>query len=438
MNVSIYPDPQRPISIPAVGCGGVVANRTLRVYCNDPWIRPPQPCPLWDAGAQAQLLGANGTCDWNVTAAAFQGDGCSVTCYWNATAQAFAGAGCVIAPSTSCGCRHLTEFASSSAPTISTCSASDMLSLSPGDIVTKLRVFLIMICGLFGGMHLGAFFAWLLDRQDHHNTISHLQAPEGDPKYCGFRKCGPEGAWTWHLLQTGVDGAGDIYAVQGTLVQAAAVIGLPAARLRMAIPDEARKDPGPTRFSLSLHSLLRLRRSFRGAQVLPAGAESHHIVGRNAFSASWLKDNHPAVSEKVLTLWGADPAAVQKRVGAAKERARRAAAAAAQPPQPLPPAASGGGPLRASRGVRLPAAGRARGKWRHRPRTDRRQPWARMLRRLVGAGPQSRCLRCQPPSPPRLQRPAASAACWAGLHRPSPPPASSRRLWRQPSSAARR
>ena len=247
-NISIYPDPQRPISIPAIGCGGVVANRTLRVYYNDPWIRPPQPCPLWDAGAQAQLLGVPGTCIWNVSAAAFQGDACAWTCYWNATAQAFAGAGCVIARATLCGCRHLTQFASSSAPTVSTCSASDMLSLSPGDIVTKLRVFLIMICGLFGGMHAGAFFAYLLDQRDHAKTLRHLMTPEGDPsgRHCGFRALGPEGAWAWMLTQTGVgdSDADDVYAVQGSLVQAAAVIGLPVARLRMAIPEEARIGSG--------------------------------------------------------------------------------------------------------------------------------------------------------------------------------------------------
>ena len=209
-----------------------------------PWrrpagIRPPQPCPLWDAGAQAQLLGVPGTCDWNVSAAAFQGDACAWTCYWNATAQAFAGAGCVIAPATQCGCRHLTAFASSSAPTISTCSASDMLSLSPGDIVTKLRVFLLMICGLFGGMHLGAFFAWMLDRRDLHKTLKLLMMPPG-PHYCGFKAMGSEEAWTWRLLQLGVNGADDVYQVTGSLVQAARVIGLPVARLRMAIPEEAR------------------------------------------------------------------------------------------------------------------------------------------------------------------------------------------------------
>ena len=253
---------------------------------------------MWDAGAQAQLLLQtpaqfaaagllpNATCAWNVTLAAFVGDACKVTCYWNSTvgativslpavlvrvaqtvsalqAQAFAGASCVTAPATSCGCRHLTAFASSSAPTISTCSASDMLSLSPGDIVNKLRTFLIMICGLFGGMHLGAFFAYLLDQRDHHKTLTHLMVPPGDPsgQSCGFQRLGPEGAWTWLLEQTGAgDGDGDgvasegtadhVYQVKGSFVEAAAVVGLPVARLRMGIPEEVPRsqiliqDPG--------------------------------------------------------------------------------------------------------------------------------------------------------------------------------------------------
>ena len=239
VNVSIFPDPQRPISIPAVGCGGVVANRSLRIYTNDPWIRPPQPCPLWDAAAQAALLGAP-PCVWNASAAAFQGPGCDATCYWNATAQSFGGGGCVAAPVTACGCRHLTAFATSSAPTISVCSASSMLSISPADILTKLRMFLILIAGLFGGMHLGAAAAYLVDLRDYRRSLSSLLAPESDPKYCGFAAVGPEQAWSWLLEQSGTSSSKDVYAVQGTLVQAAAVIGLPAARLRMAIPEEAR------------------------------------------------------------------------------------------------------------------------------------------------------------------------------------------------------
>ena len=43
------------------------------------------------------------------------------------------------------------DFSSSSAPKISVCSAKDLLSLSPADIVNKLRLFLYLICGLFGG-----------------------------------------------------------------------------------------------------------------------------------------------------------------------------------------------------------------------------------------------------------------------------------------------
>ena len=45
-------------------------------------------------------------------------------------------------------------------------SLSDMTALSPLDVVTKLKLLLIVIATLFGGMLMGAVVAWAGDRTD--------------------------------------------------------------------------------------------------------------------------------------------------------------------------------------------------------------------------------------------------------------------------------
>ena len=111
--------------------------------------------------------------------------------------QAFAGGGCIATDATYCACQHLTDFASGGAPKISVCSAKDLLSLSPGDIVNKLRTFLYMICGLFGSMHLGSFVGYVIDRRSKRKTMEELL----EPGVVGFLPMGSELAWTWLLEQ---------------------------------------------------------------------------------------------------------------------------------------------------------------------------------------------------------------------------------------------
>ena len=89
------------------------------------------------------------------------------------------------------------DFASGGAPRISVCSASDMLNLSPSDIVNKLRMFLYLICGLFGGMHLGSLIGHIRDHFGHRHKVRTLF----EPGMCGFSAMGPDGAWTWLLDQ---------------------------------------------------------------------------------------------------------------------------------------------------------------------------------------------------------------------------------------------
>jgi len=148
-----------------------------------------------------------------------------------------------------CGCTHLTDFSSGGAPKVATCSASDLFSLSANDIITKyacaspapltarsllralplvfstrrgtrhlsavasgaiadallrlavrlrrLRLFLYLICGLFGGMHLMALAGFLRDRRDNRRMVIRLQ----EPGEAGFMVLGPELAWCWLLEQ---------------------------------------------------------------------------------------------------------------------------------------------------------------------------------------------------------------------------------------------
>jgi hypothetical protein len=76
------------------------------------------------------------------------------------------------------------------------CRAKDLLTLTPGDIVNKLRTFLYMICGLFGGMHLGSFVGYLTDQRGNRTMELLLE-----PGEVGFLPMGPEMAWTWLLEQ---------------------------------------------------------------------------------------------------------------------------------------------------------------------------------------------------------------------------------------------
>ena len=106
-----------------------------------------------------------------------------------------------------------------------------MLEISPADIVSRLRLFLYLRCGLFGCMHLGAWMAWQRDARDARSSLRELLSAR-----CGFVRRGEESAWCWSLEQDEI--AGEVYRVQGTVVAATKVFGLPLARLRSAVPEE--------------------------------------------------------------------------------------------------------------------------------------------------------------------------------------------------------
>jgi hypothetical protein len=125
---------------------------------------------------------------------------------------------------------QLTDFSSFIFPQISVATPAEMFAISPLDIVTKLRFFLAVILILFGVMHAGAALGYVLDARGRAEQRAALTSPR-----FGFEEL-PGGVWTWALYQRPVTGA--FGAVSGPVVELAAVIGVPYARLRCAIPEE--------------------------------------------------------------------------------------------------------------------------------------------------------------------------------------------------------
>ena len=196
----IFPDPRQPLAIPAVSCPvNATKPPVLRVFYGTS-------CALWQPG---------------------NAYGCS----WNNTLQAFNGTGCVATGNvTRCMCRHLTDFAAARTPKLTTCSLSDMLSLNPADIVTKLRMLFIVVIVLFGVMNAGAVVGYVLDARERQRLVYQLQRPETE-----FAEL-PGGVWTWTLKQLPLSST--VEAPTGSAPALAFLMGIPLVRLRAALPDE--------------------------------------------------------------------------------------------------------------------------------------------------------------------------------------------------------
>jgi hypothetical protein len=268
-------------SSPRIGCGARAAGG-LRVFSG-------AACALWRPGNAAG-------------------------CHWNATWQRFDGDGCVSAPLTECACRHATDFAS--APVvISTASASDLVSFTVVDVVTKLRLLLIVIVVLFSGMHVVAGLGYIQDTRLRASLLASLRAPRAGMAAVPFEA---GAVHVWRFQQTPLR-EGEVGAVRGSLVALAAIVGLPVARLRCALPEE----------------------------LLP-GAPSAHIVGRAAglSPAAMKKPQHRAkVKAAMRAAMGsghADLELMAAPAGAADAPARapRASEPEAAPPTPVSPAAA--------------------------------------------------------------------------------------------------
>ena len=190
---------QSGIGDPVVTCG---VNQTgfMRVFVNDG-------CDLWHSGGGA------------------------VRCLWNISLQAFTGDGCVYAETTKFATVHATDFMVTSAPQIAVASPSDFASVDPA-MLKKLTGLITTLAALFGTMHVAALCLGRRDARelDFYRRTAHTAAlgcsvmPE--PEVEGVA---PLHVWRFSLLAS----AGK---VAGPAVTFAALVGVPFARLRFAIP----------------------------------------------------------------------------------------------------------------------------------------------------------------------------------------------------------
>lgn len=111
------------------------------------------------------------------------------------------------------------------------CATSPAISLSAGDLVTKLRFLFIVVIALFGFMNVGAVIAFVMDMRERRATLTKLQQPE-----MGFAEL-EGGVWTWRCTQEPLARA--VAAPAGSALQLASAFGLPFVRLRAALPESA-------------------------------------------------------------------------------------------------------------------------------------------------------------------------------------------------------
>lgn len=198
--------------------------------------------------------------------------------------QAFAGPACTPPPAQlHCQCLHLTDFSGGATPKLAAASLDQMLSFNPGaparpslppttcllsplitlvparlllsvhrskhltarfvprnqslaaeDIITKLRYLAAIVFGLFGLMLALSAFAFAHDTRSRNKLLRVLRS-----RLFQFKEDPMTGAWTW-AVQTGGELEEDemIGHHSGPLAALAMAIGVPAIRLRFALPQE--------------------------------------------------------------------------------------------------------------------------------------------------------------------------------------------------------
>ena len=108
--------------------------------------------------------------------------------------QGFLGPNCAQPGAVQCACLHLTDFAGGVKPHLSVASLSQMTSLDPADIFTKLRVLAAIVFSMFGAMHALGGVVHALDARSRAVLLARLKS-----KGVGFRQHAGTGAWTWHI-----------------------------------------------------------------------------------------------------------------------------------------------------------------------------------------------------------------------------------------------
>ena len=185
---------------------------------------------------------------WRPPAA--DGSNSSTGCHWNTTVQNFVGPGCsaglsvgnstAAAPvTTQCACRHATEFASAPKLVISTATPKDLVDFTPDDIIKRLKpLFIIVICA-FGGMHLLIIVGFWRDLGITKRTLAAIHEIEFVPPIANVEEETSSGEikpFLWLIAQRGL--SEPVGVVRGSMVHFANIVGIPPARLRMAVPEE--------------------------------------------------------------------------------------------------------------------------------------------------------------------------------------------------------
>ena len=277
-NCTVQLDVRSPLLYPGIACNvSLTPPPVLRIFTGSN-------CPLWRPG--------------NVH-----------RCNWDATVQAFVGDGCVAAAATRCACRHLTDFVPARVPQINTCSATELLALTPSDIVDELRLLFYVVIFCFAGMNAGAVVGFALDMLQRRATLARFLTDEA-----GF-VAHPDGAWTWVFRQQPCTLA--VEAPAGSAVRIAWLVGIPFIRLRAALPEELLS--GTVAQALG-------RKAGLSVAGLRADKQAHDIVLHRL--------------RKSMRLWGhvrdRIPALLTEKLAAEEERAAGLGAASSEV-MPLPP-----------------------------------------------------------------------------------------------------
>ena len=216
-------------------CSVVGSSGIAYLNPDDPFNYPAVLCPNGNSTGGAVGLGALHTSEGPPALLVFSGASCevwktnnSLQCNWDALSQSFTGSGCVGASQMQCMCTHLTAFSSYAPPTIHVASRSQMLHISPADVLSKARLFVIMVSILFVALHFSALFSALVDRRWRSGLRAELFSD-------AFGFAGNQEIWCWRLSLSTDPDSGISF---GPSLRFAAVVGLPLVRLQLAIPED--------------------------------------------------------------------------------------------------------------------------------------------------------------------------------------------------------
>ncbi len=198
------------------------------------------------------------------------------------------------------------------------CSLSNLVSLNPADLVTKLRTLLLIVVLLFAGCNLGAVLGLALDRRERRRVLARLRAPE-----CGFCTAAEDGCKLWRFALEPL--ADEMGAPSGSAVALCTIFGMPFARLRASLPDDWFLDNSAAGASASggsaVAAALGRRHGFSRAGMTSALQLQAELLRASSGSRSRMRQpgTAPAAEDADASMAAAAGAAVDFAVPAAAE-----------------------------------------------------------------------------------------------------------------------